>query len=229
MRAFWMHTDFRKEQILDKTPYPAPGVSLAGGGAGDRCLAEASLRSADTREEIRVCETKPSGGEHGYCPLIPLSNPKYRGVLADTRPLLTEAGPKGANHKTPRLLVPRGTGGVRCVEWCRHGPKEPMFFLKIGLACRPSSSAAASPTSRPARPSSGEEARKRDAYGGTGNSEYYLSFTSPAAPRRRRRRGWRRRRGRRSPPSRRPPLSCATACTCSRARRPRFATSLRSR
>lgn len=177
MRAFWMHTDFRKEQILDKTPYPAPGVSLAGGGAGDRCLAEASLRSADTREEIRVCETKPSGGEHGYCPLIPLSNPKYRGVLADTRPLLTEAGPKGANHKTPRLLVPRGTGGVRRVEWCRHGPREPMFFLKIGHS--PPELISRRIANDPKREAElrREEARKRDAYGGTGNSEYYLSFT----------------------------------------------------
>ena len=176
MRAFWMHTDFRKEQVLDKALYPAPGVSLAGGGAGDRCLAEASLRSADTREEIRVCDNKPSCGEHGYCPLIPLSNPKYRGVLADTRPLLTEAGPKGANHKTPRLLVPRGAGGVRRVEWCRHGPKEPMFFLKIGHS--PPELISRRIANDPTREAEirREEARKRDAYGGTGNSEYYLSF-----------------------------------------------------
>ena len=111
VKALWMHTDFRGEQILDKTPLPAPGVTAFGCEQHEPFVVEARLYSSATGEPILV-KPKPTdeheASKFGYCPRMPQSSPKYIQVLADTSPELTNEGPKGSNHQTPRLMLRTG-------------------------------------------------------------------------------------------------------------------------
>ena len=145
VKALWMHTDFRGEQILDKTPLPAPGVTAFGCEQHEPFVVEARLYSSATGEPILV-KPKPTdeheASKFGYCPRMPQSSPKYIQVLADTSPELTNEGPKGSNHQTPRLMLrtgfvpglvdgPNEIPMVRQVQWSKQGPKGTSFYLKI--------------------------------------------------------------------------------------------------
>ena len=130
MKAMWLFTEFRLEQIMDKTPYPGPGVTVVGTGPEDAYIVEVRLFGAATREPIRV-KPMPEDTEErkkfGYC--------KSGQVLADTKPELVddEKVLRGSNQQTPRLRLQKGfvESGGRRVQWSKKGTNGTSFYLKI--------------------------------------------------------------------------------------------------
>ena len=130
MKAMRLFTEFRLEQIMDKTPLPGPGVTVVGTGPEDAYIVEVRLFGAATREPIRVKPTPEDTEERkkfGYC--------RFGQVLADTNPELVddEKVLRGSNQQTPRLRLQKGfvESGGRRVQWSKEGKNGTSFYLKI--------------------------------------------------------------------------------------------------